>query len=62
MAGLLAAELHAPDVASAAAALQRLIASARDLGAPGRDPVYGHGLVAEDLPVPPERLQDRPGR
>lgn len=62
VAGLLAAELPAPDVASAAAALQRLIASARDLGVPGRDPVYGHGLVAEDLPVPPERLQDRPGR
>ena len=62
VAGLLAADLPAPDVASATAALQRLIASARDLGAPGRDPVYGHGLVAEDLPVPPERLQDRPGR
>lgn len=62
VAGLLAAELSSPDAPGAAVALQRLIASARDLGAPGRDPVYGHGLVGEDLRVPPQRLQDPPMR
>lgn len=29
---------------------------ARDLGAPGRDPVYGHGLVGEDLRIDPSRV------
>lgn len=31
--------------ATASACTQRLIASARDLGQPGHDPVYGHGFV-----------------
>lgn len=62
VAGLLAAELREPDPAAAAAALERLAASAVDLGAPGRDPVYGRGLVAEDLRVVPERLQARQAR
>ncbi|HEY8876585.1 MAG TPA: S8 family serine peptidase [Roseateles sp.] len=62
VAGLLAAELHAPDPAAAAAAVERLAAAAVDLGAPGRDPVYGRGLVAEDLRVVPEQLQARQAR
>jgi subtilisin family serine protease len=62
VAGLLAAELREPDAAAAAAAIERLAASAVDLGVPGRDPVYGRGLVAEDLRVVPEELQARQSR
>jgi len=62
VAGLLAVELREPDPAAAAAAMERLAASAVDLGAPGRDPVYGRGLVAEDLRVVPEQLQARQSR
>lgn len=62
VAGLLAAELRQPDPAAAAAAVERLAASAVDLGAPGRDPVFGRGLLAEDLRVVPEQLQARQGR
>ena len=62
VAGLLAAELREPDPAAAAAAVERLAASAVDLGASGRDPVYGRGLVAEDLRVVPEQLQARQAR
>lgn len=62
VAGLLAAELREPDVAGAAAAVERLAAAAVDLGAPGRDPVYGRGLLAEDLRVVPEQLQARQKR
>jgi subtilisin family serine protease len=62
VAGLLAAELREPDPAAAMAVLERLAASAVDLGAPGRDAVYGRGLVAEDLRVVPEQLQARQAR
>ena len=62
VAGLLAAELRTPDPQAAAAALERLAAQAVDLGAPGRDPVYGRGLVGEDLRVVPEQLQARQRR
>lgn len=62
VAGLLAAELREPDAAAAAAAIEHLAASAIDLGAPGRDPVYGRGLVAEELRVVPEQLQARQAR
>ena len=62
VAGLLAAELREPDVAAAAAAVEKLAGGAVDLGAPGRDPVYGRGLVAEDLRVVPEQLQARQAR
>jgi len=57
VAGLLADELRAPDPGAAAQALRRLAASAVDLGAPGRDPVYGNGLVGEHARVAPERVQ-----
>jgi hypothetical protein len=62
VAGLLAAELREPDVAAAGAAVEKLSVSAVDLGTPGRDPVYGRGLVAEDLRVVPEQLQARQAR
>jgi subtilisin family serine protease len=59
VAGLLAAALREPDAAAARAAVEKLAAAAVDLGAPGRDPVYGRGFVAEDLRVMPEQLQAR---
>lgn len=62
VAGLLAVELREPDPARAVAAVERLAAIAVDLGSPGRDPVYGRGLVAEDLRVVPEQLQARRAR
>jgi subtilisin family serine protease len=62
VAGLLAAELRVPDVVAAAAAVEKLATGAVDLGAPGRDPVYGRGFIAEDLRVVPEQLQARQAR
>lgn len=49
VAGLLALELHTPDPGAAQQALATLAGRALDLGAPGLDPVYGHGLVGADL-------------
>ena len=49
VAGLLAEELHAPDVQGAQRAVADLESHAIDLGAPGLDPVYGFGLVGGDL-------------
>jgi subtilisin family serine protease len=45
IAARLAGQLRAPDSAAAQKAIRALEAEARDLGAPGRDPVYGAGLV-----------------
>ena len=45
VAGVLARMLPAPDITRAAEARTRLAASARDLGAPGPDPVFGIGLI-----------------
>ncbi|CAN7585089.1 S8 family serine peptidase [Phenylobacterium sp. LjRoot219] len=59
VAGALAADLPAPDPARAAAALRHLSARAQDLGARGRDPVFGQGLVANDLRVDPLRVNAR---
>lgn len=59
VAGLLAESLRAPDAAAAAAALQRVTDGAVDLGAPGRDPVFGLGLVGESARVAPDRVQAR---
>ena len=47
---LLAQQMQYPNIAAAQAAKARLAATARDLGAPGRDTVYGWGLVASDSP------------
>jgi hypothetical protein len=55
VAGLLAAQLQAPDQAAAARAVDDLAHRAIDLGAAGPDPVYGWGLVGGDL-APEPRL------
>jgi len=59
VAGLLAETLAQPGPQEAAAALQQLARQAVDLGAPGRDPVYGFGLVGEALRVAPESVHAR---
>ncbi len=59
VAGLLAESHRAPDVASAQAAVHRVTALAQDLGAPGRDAIYGAGLVAEHSRVAPDVVQAR---
>jgi subtilisin family serine protease len=51
VAGLLALELRAPDATAAERALAVLTAQAVDLGARGRDDVYGAGLVGDSLVV-----------
>jgi hypothetical protein len=48
VAGLLAAAMRTPEVAVAALARE-----ARDGGAPGRDVVYGHGVVGRELRIDP---------
>jgi subtilisin family serine protease len=47
VAARLAVLLDVPNVRGADAAVEALAARARDLGAPGRDPVYGYGLIAD---------------
>jgi subtilisin family serine protease len=47
VAGLLAESLREPNREAAAAAVAQLAAAALDLGAPGRDAIYGFGLVGE---------------
>jgi subtilisin family serine protease len=49
VAGLLVAQLQAPDPGAAARAVDDLAHRAIDLGAAGPDPVYGWGLVGADL-------------
>ena len=56
VAGLLAALLQHPDPAAAAQALAALSAQAIDLGASGRDSLYGWGLVGEALRIDPTRV------
>jgi hypothetical protein len=36
-----------PDRSIAQACIRKMLAAARDLGAPGRDPVYGAGWLAK---------------
>jgi subtilisin family serine protease len=60
VAGLLAARLAAPDPAAARAAIDALAHDAIRLGAKGRDPTYGWGLVAEELRVAPDIMQSHP--
>ena len=59
VAGLLARALRAPDVLAAARAVAELQQSAKDLGAPGRDDVYGWGLLDWPGRVAPAHLQAR---
>ncbi|WP_456361747.1 S8 family serine peptidase [Xanthomonas sp. F4] len=56
VARLAAQALPQPDPQAAAQVRTQLQAQARDLGAPGADPVYGAGLLGADLP-----LQRAPG-
>lgn len=53
VAGLLARTLREPDPAVAASALKTLDMQAISLGAPGRNAIYGYGLVGEALRTPP---------
>ncbi len=50
VAGLLARQLRRPDPQATREALEDLIRRATHLGAPGRNPVYGYGLVGARLP------------
>lgn len=51
VAGLLARQLHRPDSQLAQRAVKNLISRAIHLGASGRNPVYGYGLVGAHLPA-----------
>jgi hypothetical protein len=53
VAGLLAVEMHEPERSLANRAVTQLAKQAIDLGPPGRDPIYGYGLVGEALRVEP---------
>ncbi|MES1199922.1 MAG: S8 family serine peptidase [Pseudomonadota bacterium] len=55
VAGLISLYLDAPNPARAADALQHVAATARDLGPPGRDDIYGQGLVGADVRVAARR-------
>jgi subtilisin family serine protease len=57
VAGLLAEQLRVPDSVAAGVAVERLSRQASDLGARGRDDVFGWGLVAEQARNRPERVQ-----
>jgi subtilisin family serine protease len=59
VAGLLALSLPQPDAAAAAQATAELARSALDLGAPGRDDVFGHGLVGAGLRTDPREVNAR---
>ena len=54
VAGLLAAKFSAPGPAAASERINELAHDAVDLGAPGRDAVYGFGLVGAAYRVPPD--------
>lgn len=57
VAGLLAMAATATDPAVAQRATDALVASAIDLGPPGRDDTYGFGLLGEELRVDPRKLR-----
>jgi hypothetical protein len=59
VAGLLARSLPQADPAAAHRAVDALARSASDLGPKGRDPIYGWGGVALDLPIRPAALAHR---
>ena len=51
VAGLLVAEMPGPDAERAKVALATLARLAIDLGSPGLDTTYGHGLVGDTLRI-----------
>jgi subtilisin family serine protease len=57
VAGLLAARLRSAEPAAAARVVADLAREAIDLGTPGRDPVYGEGLVGERERIDPLALR-----
>ncbi len=57
VAGLLAQSMREPGPEGAQAAIAKLALAAIDLGEPGRDAVYGFGLVGESARISPERMQ-----
>lgn len=57
VAGLLSRSLPAPDSGAALRAVRGLAEGATDLGAPGRDPQFGWGLVGEQSRIAPDRVQ-----
>ncbi|HWH82896.1 MAG TPA: S8 family serine peptidase [Burkholderiaceae bacterium] len=59
VAGLLCEALSQPDTQAAAVALAQLERAATDLGEPGRDNVFGYGLVGESARTPPDRVAAR---
>lgn len=59
VAGLLAERIARRDPAAAADALAQLARDAVDLGEPGRDAVYGLGLVGETARIAPRRVGAR---
>ena len=59
VAGLLASLCDRPDAAAAQHAVAQLKASAADLGERGKDPVYGDGLVGQEVRVIPSRVAAR---
>ena len=61
VAALLAAAHPQPDAAAAPHALAALAVLAVDLGAPGRDPVYGHGMVGVAVRFT-QRMEENSGR
>ena len=52
--GLLAIGFPSPDPAAVSARIDTLAHQAVDLGAPGKDVIYGYGLVGAEYRVPPE--------
>ncbi|WP_161974598.1 S8 family serine peptidase [Piscinibacter terrae] len=59
VAGLLLASLRPGDAAASQAAVSALARSAVDAGAPGRDVVYGFGLVGRELRTEPSYVMAR---
>lgn len=56
VAGLIAANVARSSSGSGQLAVAELVAVATDLGAPGRDPAFGNGLVGEQLRIDPGQL------
>jgi subtilisin family serine protease len=61
VAGLLASVLREPNTEAANTAIAQLTRSAVDLGEPGRDAVYGFGLVGEAARIAPELVHAQAG-
>ena len=56
VAGLLALLVDEVNPVTAQQALSRLLSTAFDLGPPGKDPIYGHGLVGKEVRVDPSQV------